>query len=374
VARGAGRVRETHYNGLYVLEEKIKIDHNRVNIDHLGAEDLKPPQVTGGYLLKFDRLGPGEGGLSAGGAGLVYVEPKEQTITLPQRAPQRQYLQSYFDDFDRALHGANWKDPATGYRAFLDAEATIDFHTVEVLSGNVDAMVFSTYLYKPRGGKFTFGPHWDFDRALGSTDGRDENPRQWNTGQYFSGPWAPRLFSDVDFWQQWVDRWQELRETHFAVTNLHRLIDRLADEVREAQPREYKRWGFQPRGGSYQSEVNLMKNWLSNRLDFIDGQLVQPPRVSRGGGPAAPELTLSLTAPARSTNAAIYYTLDGSDPRLPQGAISSNALIYNASIALKTNTQIVARTRDPGRRQSGGPPKSTPWSRPVKAGFRSASP
>jgi hypothetical protein len=326
--------------------------------------------VTGGYLLKFDRLGPGENGFAVSGdRGLVYVEPKEHTLLLPQRAPQREYLRTFFADFDRALHGANWRDPAAGYRAYLDVEAAIDFHVLEVLSGNVDAMVLSTYFHKPRGGRITCGPHWDFDRALGSTDGRDANPRQWDTGPFFGGAWWPRLFSDVDFWQLWVDRWQALRGTHFSLTNLNGLIDRLASEVREAQPRQYQKWGFQPRGGSYQSELDLMKSWLSNRIDFIDGQLTPRPRLHRAGGPGA---RITLVAPDHSTNTTLYYTLDGSDPRLPQGAVSSNAVAYANPVPLNGTARVVARAYNPRQRQLGGPPLSTPWSGPVEGRFEIA--
>jgi len=360
VVRNNGPVLDSDYNGVYVLTEKIKIGKNRVNIDHIGPEDLKVPNVTGGYLLKFDRVGPGESGFfGTGERGLVYVEPKEQTITLPQRDPQREYLKKFFSEFDRALSGLDWKDPAHGYRAYLDVDAAIDFHVLEVLSGNVDAMVLSTYFQKPRNGKIVFGPHWDFDRALGSTDGRDDNPRHWSTGPFFGGEWWPRLFSDVDFWQLWVDRWQELRRTHFSLSNLNGLIDRLCDELREAQPREYRKWGLQPRGGSYQSEIDLMKFWLSNRVDFIDQQLVQPPRLRAEGGRGSAGFLLTITA---ATNASVYYTLDGSDPRLPQGGISSNALIYARPIELKKNDRIIARARDPNQQQSGGPPTSTSWS------------
>lgn len=368
VVDGPGPVRQTHYNGVYVLEERIKIGPNRVNIDRLGPDDLQPPQVTGGYVVKVDRLGPGEGGLAAGGAELVYVEPKEQLINLPQRAPQRKYLGSFFDDFDRALHGADWLDPIRGYRGYLDVDAAIDFHVLEVLSGNVDALVLSTYLHKPRRGKIVFGPHWDFDRALGSTDGRDENPRIWNTGHFFGGPWWPRLFRDTDFWQRWVDRWQELRQTYFATANLHGLIDRLAGELREAQPREYARWNFQPRGGSYQSELDLMKSWLASRVEFIDSQLVAPPRLSQPGGELAPGSGSTLALSAR-TNASVYYTLDGSDPRLSQGALSTNAVLYTGPIALRGPAQVTARARDTSQRQTGGPPSSTPWSGAVRAVF-----
>ncbi len=374
LVRSAGAVRDVHYHGVYVLQEKIKIAKHRVAIDKAGADDLKPPDITGGYLLKFDRLGPGEEGLNVAGVGMVFVEPKEGLMTLPQRAPQMKYLRSFFDDFDSALHGPNWRDPRKGYPAFLDVEAAIDFHVLEVLSGNVDAMLLSTHFYKPRNGKITFGPHWDFDRALGSTDGRDENPRYWNTGPFFSGAWWPRLFSDPDFWQRWVDRWQELRQSHFSTTNLHGLVDRLCAELKEAQPRQYKRWDMQPRGGSYQGEISLMKKWLSNRVDFIDGQLTQPPRFNREGGRVAPGFLLTLSLPTNSTNATVYYTLDGSDPRLSQGAVSSNALAYVEPIALRSNCVITARAWNPKQRQTDGPPVSTPWSGRVTAKFEVVRP
>jgi hypothetical protein len=288
---------------------------------------------------------------------MVYLEPNEQVMRLPQRAPQRQYLNGYFEDFGNVLNGPNWKDPVKGYRSYIDVDAAIDFHVLEVLSGNVDSMVLSTYFHKPRNGKIVCGPHWDFDRALGSTDGRDANPRMWNTGPFFGGTWWPRLFSDPDLWQLWVDRWQELRGNHFSLTNLYALTDRLAGEVREAQPREYQRWGFQPRGGSYQSELDLMKQWLSNRVDYIDGQLVSPPRISKDG-------SIALKA---ETNATVYYTLDGSDPRLSQGRISSNAVVYAGPITV-TNGMLVARAYDKKKRQTDGPPVSTPWSRALRVG------
>lgn len=364
VVTGAGRVREAHYHGLHVLEEKITIGRDRVAIDRLGPADLTPPAVTGGYVLKFDRLGPDEAGVFyEGDRGLAFVEPREQTLRLPQRSAQRKYITGYLREFERALHGPQWRDPELGYRAYLDVEAAIDFHVLEVLSGNVDAIVLSTYFHKPRGGKITFGPHWDFDRALGSTDGRDDDPRQWNTGPFFGGAWWPRLFTDVDFWQRWVDRWQELRQTHFSVPSLEARIDRLVTEMGDAQPRQYARWGFQPRGGSHAAEVQWMKRWLSNRVDYIDGQLARPPRVERPGGPSGPVV---LAAPGGSTNAVIYLTLDGTDPRALGGGVATQAMVYASPLNLGPGQRLTARVQDRGRRQVDGPPRSTPWSGPVR--------
>ena len=371
--RAKGTVNSTHYMGIYVLEEKIKIGRDRVAIDELEAENLTPPSVTGGYLLKIDRLDPGDAGLTAGGVTLGHVDPKERELRLTQRRPQQTYIQNYMRTFATALTSATWLHPTIGYRGYLDVDAAIDFHVLEVLSGNVDALVLSTYLHKPRGGKITFGPHWDFDRALGSTDGRDSNPRLWATGPFFGAAWWNRMFTDKAFWQQWVDRWQELRETHFALGNLHGLIDELAGEVRQAQPREYTKWRVGLRGGSYESEVRLMKNWLSNRIDFIDRQLTQPPRFSQLGGPISPGFVLRLTNPP---NASLYYTLNGSDPRSSTGGVSANALSYAGPIILDRNARVVARAFDATKRQTGGPPSvsSTPWSRPIAATFVVATP
>ena len=366
MVRHAGALTARDYYGVYVLEEKIKVGKHRVAIDRLGPEDLKEPEVTGGYLLKFDRLGPWESGLWAGGTSLVYVEPKEPVITLPQRASQRDYIRDYLDQFDQVLHSPNWKDPIQGYPAYVDVDSWIDFHVLEVLSGNVDALKFSTYVYKPRGGKITFGPHWDFDRALGSSDYRDQDPRRWNTGRFFDAPWWGRLFRDPDFWQLWVDRWQGLRQNLFSETNLFNLIDRLTDEVREAQPREARRWGLDPRGGTYQSEIDWMKSWLSERINFIDDQLVQPPRLEHAGSTISSGSKLTLTAPGDAT---IFYTLDGTDPRAGQGKIATNAVEYNGPIAVEGRVQLVARARNPNRRQTGGPPTSTPWSSPLRLNF-----
>ncbi len=366
LVNNSGPVQSAHYHGVYVLEEKIKVGKHRVNIDPLRAEDLTAPQVRGGYLLKIDRLGPGESGLSAAGVAMVHVDPDESVLKLPQRAPQRKYLDEYFKGFDRALNGPKWKEPDAGYLACIDVSSWIDYHVLEVLSGNVDALALSTHLQVHRNGKIVFGPHWDFDRALGSTDGRDHDPRQWNTGPYFDTPWWNRLFTDPDFWQRWVDRWQELRLTHFSLGNMNGLIDRLADEVREAQPRQVRRWNLQPRGGSYQSEVDLMKRWLAARVEFIDGQLCQPPTLSHKGGKVLPGTTLTLSAPA---DAMVYYTTDGSDPRLSQGAISPKAVAYRGPIRLADSMRIIARGHDAKRRQTGGPPISTPWSGPVEAKF-----
>lgn len=162
----------------------------------------------------------------------------------PQWMPQARYLRSYFEAFVTTLNSPNWRDPSLGYPAYIDADSWIDWQIIEELSGNIDSMIKSSYFYRPRNGKLTFGPHWDFDLSLGGIDSRPY--RDWN-GLLFYG-WWKSLFRDPDFWQKWIDRYQELRRSHLSTSNMHSLIDRLTAEVRQAQPREEQRWNLRLRG------------------------------------------------------------------------------------------------------------------------------
>ena len=68
----------------------------------------------------------------------------------------------------------------------------------------------------------------------------------------------------------------------------------------------------------------------------------EPPGFSQFGGvtPANYPLVISKTAGAGSI---IYYTLDGSDPRLAGGAVSPSALVYSGAVNLNSITTVRSR-------------------------------
>ena len=365
-----GAVQQSDYNGIYVLMEKIKRDPHRVDIDELAPENTTAPTVTGGYLLKIDRQDANERSFGAAGQTIVYQEPKGPEIQLPERDAQEQYIINYFNAFGTALDGANFTSPVNGYAAFVEVDSWIDHSLLNVLAFNVDALRLSGFFFKPRNGKINMGPIWDFDRSLGSTDGRDANPRVWRSGvpdygtDFFNFPWWGRMFSDTNFLQRYVDRYQELRAAQFSTNFMFGLIDGFANQVRAAQVREQQRWPglTTPRGGSYQAEVNLMKNWLRDRVNFMDTNFLARPVLSKASGQVSPGAPLTLNGPVGAT---IYYTLDGSDPRLSNGQISPAAQTGGGPITLNNITTVKTRARNLNHSNLTGPnnpPVSTPWS------------
>lgn len=71
---------------------------------------------------------------------------------------------------------------------------------------------------------------------------------------------------------------------------------------------------------------------------------IDPPLFSQPGGVVESGFSLSMALPPASAGGTIYYTTDGSDPRLPvTGEVGPTALAYTGPIALTANTVVKAR-------------------------------
>jgi CotH kinase protein/Chitobiase/beta-hexosaminidase C-terminal domain/Fn3 associated len=70
VCEGGSKLTRGDYQGVFVLEEKIKWDKNRVNIAKLKPDDSAKPDITGGYIFKKDHLDRGEMGMAGDFTGM----------------------------------------------------------------------------------------------------------------------------------------------------------------------------------------------------------------------------------------------------------------------------------------------------------------
>ena len=269
------------YAGIYVLIEKIKRGKDRVNIAKLEPQDTAEPEITGGYIVKRDH-DEGAGGQfrTPYGGPFFFVYPKSGTITRQQRA----WLRGYFHAFENALYGDDFQDPQRGYAAYLDVDAFIDAHWLIEMSKNIDGFRYSTYLTKDRGGKLKPGPPWDWNRSFGNANyhnGWQPQGWYWPILRSEEISWFKRLQEDARFRARCAQRWLELRRQVFDVENLHRQIDQWAILLEEAQQRNFKRWPVLGEhitcnhyvGQSYADEVRWLKQWIAQRIKWIDSQL-----------------------------------------------------------------------------------------------------
>lgn len=348
------------YFGVYSLVEKIKRDNDRVDVEKILPTDNSEPNVSGGYLFKKDRLDPDEIGFNVNGAGrLVHVYPKEGDITLAQT----KWLKNYLNEFDAAVNAPNWIHPSNGkhFTEYIKVDSWLKHHWVNTLCMNVDGFRYSGYYYKDRLGKLGAGPVWDFDRSMDSADRRDNDPQSWDGALDSSKtwddprfPWWGEALQNPDFKQQHTDLWQTQRDGGaFSWDHLESVINEFNRQLNTrvtnsggilstAQERNFAKWVFSPPlNGSHAEEVAILKNWLFTRLNWIDAQFVGRPSFALAPGSVSKGTTLSFTGDGGT----VYYTTDGSDPRLPGGGVSGKAKT-SIPVTVNSSTVITARARN----------------------------
>ncbi|MFV0589997.1 MAG: CotH kinase family protein [Draconibacterium sp.] len=283
------------YAGVYVLMEKIKRDKNRVNIAKLKEDDILGEDLTGGYIIKIDKLtgSGGDGWLSVftnsrgSNTYYQYEYPKYDEI----QPVQKEYIHNYVDDFEQALyyqrHGEN-----DGYQNYINPETFYDYVILNELSKNIDGYRLSTFLNKDKNGKLNAGPIWDYNLAFGNADYYDG----WQTSEivieqdYGEVPfWWRKLLSDSVFTNPMRCRWEELRETALVKENIFGIIDSLTTYLGGAVDRNFERWPVLSQklwpnyyvGNTYANEINWLKDWIGSRLTQLD--LILPGTCVKSG-------------------------------------------------------------------------------------------
>lgn len=282
------------YQGVYALVEKPKRNINRINIAKLEPTENTLPYLSGGYIFKIDRSS--EQGWYSQIAGncpanskfyYQYVYPRDSDIT----TPQKNYIQNYMNDFESMMNSASYADPLNGYPKFIDIDSFIDFFIINELSKNIDGYRLSTYLYKNsiiEGGKLFIGPVWDYDIAWHNCNYNDAfNTYGWAyqllDNEYPIPNWWIKFMQDPAFVNKLSCRWSSLRQNVLNVNRINQYIDSSATVLNESQTRNFKQWPTlgayiypNPQtqaGANYQSEVTDLKNWVTNRITWMDANI-----------------------------------------------------------------------------------------------------
>jgi hypothetical protein len=300
------------YQGVYVLTETIKKDKNRLDIATLKPEDTSGLELTGGYIMRID-VANKEGDLTfeskVDGLGTTF----SKTVTWMYQYPdpdeiqqsQMQYIRNYIDTVELVIQSVNFDDPVNGYSKYIDVESFIDYFIHTELSLNADGYKRSAYFYKEKqnadgsGGKLFAGPVWDYNLAFGICNFcNGNNINAWVFDGCETNPtpamWK-RLIQDPNFINSVKCRYLELRENILSEAYLFSFIDEYAIMLDEAQERHFEKWEelFEGESGwswggmwgggdlwfnayyvsSYAEEISILKNWLTERLQFLDENL-----------------------------------------------------------------------------------------------------
>jgi hypothetical protein len=274
------------YQGLYVLLEKIKRDKNRVNVSEMDADDTAGDSLTGGYIFKIDKwAGENIGGWrSALGIQYQYDYPKNDDIVAPQKA----YIKAFVDGFERAMADDWTASPLPGYLRIIDLESFVDHFIISEFTKNVDSYRISTFMHKDRDskdGRLVMGPVWDMDLSMANAyfqedfdlvAGWEVDYRLRRPSDGMQPPWWWEKLAHTAYFEAAADsRWRELRSGVFRKDSVYAVIDRMTAEITEARVRHFEKWPRALVGDTYENRVDRLKQWISNRLDWIDANITR---------------------------------------------------------------------------------------------------
>jgi hypothetical protein len=267
------------YRGLYLLQEKIKPDKNRVNIEKILPSDNALPELSGGYITKADKVNGDpvawtEYAYNWQNVDYMHQWPKPEDATISQT----NYIKSVFNNLSTAAHSM-YTSISTGYPSIIDVPSFIDFMLLNELASNPDAYQYSTYFHKDRNGKLRAGPIWDINLSYGNdlflwnldrshTDIWQFNDYYGNNGSRF---WTD-LFNISTFRCYMSKRWNELIAPGqpFNLNSLNAYIDQTVSLISEALVRENARWGTI---GDHAAEIQKIKTFLVDREAWITANI-----------------------------------------------------------------------------------------------------
>lgn len=284
------------YYGVFIMSERVRVGDHRLNIGEPGDEG---DALTGGYHMELDRQDEavyvsqypplfGNGSVAYGREiAFQYKSPEDGDLTPAQRT----YIHGRIHEMEKVLKSSAYADPLTGYRKYLDEISFIDYMIATELARNVDGYRLSTNLYKYRDSRdprFKMSL-WDFNIAFGNADyaeGWTTNTWAYNFNDVYRDDnnmvpfWWKRLLQDKEFVKQLKERWSMCRTTTHSNTAILNCVDSLDNllNVHGAQQRNSQAWPRWNRkvwpnyylSTSYEDEINYLKNWISDRLVYLD--------------------------------------------------------------------------------------------------------
>lgn len=299
------------YYGVYIITEVVSKGKHRCNLDDPGDEG---DALTGGYLVEVDRndevthrskYHP----VNSQGRTLYnwyiyfqYKEPDYEDMT----AEQINYINNRIDAMEDALASTQFKDPEVGYRKYLDPLSFVDYQIAQELGHNVDGYRLSAKMFKRRDSvdsRFKM-VLWDLNLAFGNADyynGWNTQGWVWNNNDVLNSNhdaqqvpfWWHKLNQDAYYTDLLHDRWAQCRRANFSNERIMATIDSIATllTAQGAESRNSKAW---PKWGqyvwpnyyiaqNYADEISFLKQWINDRLEWMDQQWeFDPNELMRG--------------------------------------------------------------------------------------------
>ena len=292
------------YYGNYAIAEPIQINKNRLNIKSIeDAKSVDDFAKKGGFILEVDFRAQPNGEhpddylFYSGIYGVPFAakDPDIEDIKGTLQEDAVAFMKSKIDAVEAELSATNFMTKTVDEIKTIDVDSFVDWYILEEVAKNLDADFYtSVYVYyNPADGLVHMGPHWDFDKSFGNFSRTKTDTKKVHTSDGFwinksqssNWPsWYEILLENPSFYAAVKNRWKEI-SPRFSMVFAR--IEEMAAKLSVSAALNFERWnhllGQDSKSGNevgeligsavtYQTEINYLKTWLTNRITWLDGQ------------------------------------------------------------------------------------------------------
>lgn len=274
------------YLGIYGLGEQVETGKGRVEI----AKPDDSPETSFFIEVNMRIDSEREGGvlgrdffMTPGKVKMEYKTPDTDEVT----PAQHENIAAFVAKAEAAILAGS------GYEEYIDVGSFIDWLILEELFKNQDSIFLSSvFIHRPKGGKLTLGPPWDFDLSAGNSDygaiGKKEvkDPEGWFPlySEWFSG-----LYRDRGFRRAVAARWSQKRDALEAA--IKAAIEEYAALLAPVQADNFAKWQIMGRyvwpnppelvaAATHEAQVEALKTWFAARFTWMDGAMEEFSRAN----------------------------------------------------------------------------------------------
>lgn len=274
--------------------------------------------VSGGFLFELDAYYDEKSKFTTNAKQpIMFKNPEYAETNTTMFNTAKEYIQAVEDSFNASDFYATYQGEKKHYTDLVDMDSLVRYLMLNEFYWNTETMKKSTYMYKDLGGKLFIGPVWDMDWTSNSqiSAGETGNYRAWmvvtRSAEAQANSWYKSLIGDPYFVTKLYECYKENRQNFEDIVKTGGILDQQKEYLLESGNANYES-GYVRAHVTFESEVERLRTFLQNRLEWLDGQFTSVDTLLASLGKYKASSAISVSADTTKENTTTLTVQTGS--------------------------------------------------------------
>ncbi len=274
--------------------------------------------VSGGFLFELDAYYDEKSKFTTNAKQpIMFKNPEYAETNTTMFNTAKEYIQAVEDSFNASDFYATYQGEKKHYTDLVDMDSLVRYLMLNEFYWNTETMKKSTYMYKDLGGKLFIGPVWDMDWTSNSqiSAGETGNYRAWmvvtRSVEAQANSWYKSLIGDPYFVTKLYECYKENRQNFEDIVKTGGILDQQKEYLLESGNANYES-GYVRAHVTFESEVERLRTFLQNRLEWLDGQFTSVDTLLASLGKYKASSAISVSADTTKENTTTLTVQTGS--------------------------------------------------------------